>query len=292
MSEHIIKEQGDIWNTRVEQKMKELGLSQRKFIEKYKKEYRTGSQADVSKWIHIGEKDGRSGKPRNFPDFVTMKKIANILGVSVGYLIGETDYETFELERTCKYTRLDPAAIEAICNITSGKAIPPFHKYPDSQITGALNILLSSPILVDYLKKICELAQCIENERNPKEYFEEAVEKIPEHLRDDIVALWADAEDAIENKGIEGSKENWFYVDKLETAAVRDMEQPDLSERDINASKYALSEVHIKLIDDIVNSDTDKRLLPHYATREELEELLGINRGKSGTANQTEKKDD
>ena len=56
MSEHIIKEQGNLWNTRVEQRMKDLGLSQRKFIEKYKKEYGTGSQADVSKWIHVGQK--------------------------------------------------------------------------------------------------------------------------------------------------------------------------------------------------------------------------------------------
>lgn len=281
MSEHIIKEQGNLWNTRVEQRMKDLGLSQRKFIEKYKKEYGTGSQADVSKWIHVGEKDGRSGKPRNFPDFVTMKKIANVLGVSVGYLIGETDYETFELERTCKYTRLDPATIKAICDITSGKAIPPFYKYPDSQITGALNILLSSSMLVEYLKKICELAQCIDREKNPKQFFNEAVERIPEHLRDDIVALWADAEDAIKNRGVEGTKENWIYADTLETAALQDMAQPDLSERDINACKYALSEMHVKLVEGILTADSDKRLLPHYASKEELKRVLGDSSDKS-----------
>lgn len=277
MSEHIIKEFGETWNTRVDQRMKTLGLTQRKFIEKYKKVYGTGSQADVSKWIHVGEIDGRSEKPRNFPDFVTMKKIANILGVSVGYLIGETDYETFELERTCKYTGLDSSAITEICNITSGRAIPPFYKYPDPQITGALNLLLSTPVLFDYLKQICELAQCIDSEKNPKEFFDEALERIPKKLRDDIVALWADPEDAIENHGVEGSEENWAYARMLDEAAVCDMEQPDLTKRDVNASKYSLAEIHMKMIDDIMQSEDFRQLLPKYATKEDIEKMIQRN---------------
>lgn len=274
MSEPIIMSVEDIWNSRVEARMKDLKLSQRSFIKKYKDKFGTGSQSDVSKWVHVGAKDGKSKNPRKFPEFETMRRIAEVLEVSVGYLIGETDYESFDAEKVCKYTGLSSSAVKGLRNITSGKAVEPFFKYPDAQINSALNNLLNSPSLVEYLKKVSELAEYISRERNPKDYFDAASNKIPEALRDDVVALWADAEDAIENKGVAGTEEQWKYVKILDDAAMADMAQPDISERDVNACKYVLNEIHMKLVEEIMTPENIESMLPHYATEEEIKKLL------------------
>lgn len=255
MSKPIKKNVDQIWNERVEARMSELKLSQRSFIKKYKDRFGTGSQSDVSKWVHVGAKDGKTGKPRKFPEFETMKKIAEILEVSVGYLIGETDYESFELEKACDYIGLSSTAVNGIRDITTGKAIEPFHKYPDEQVTAALNNLLSTPSLAGYLKRISELALDISKEKNPTDHFDCEVNEIPERLRDAVVALWADAEDAIDNHGVEGTEEQWQYVKKLDDAAMADMAQPNIAEREVNTSKYALNEAHVKMIDEIMSSE-------------------------------------
>lgn len=126
MLEPIEKEKAKIWNGRFEKKMKDMGLSQYQFIDRYRERFKKGRQPDVSKWMHVGEVDSKTRKERGFPAFETMRNIAEILEVSVGYLIGETDFETFEMEQASKYMGLSPNAIEATRALTSGKAIPPF----------------------------------------------------------------------------------------------------------------------------------------------------------------------
>lgn len=273
MLKHIKQTKEDIWNTRFESRMNELGLSQRKFISIYKERFGTGSQADVSKWMHVGEIDGKSKRKRGFPAFETMRNIADVLGVSVGYLIGETDYESFEMERVSKCIGLSESALIGIRNITSGKVIPPFYKYGDPQITAALENLLLTPQIVDYLKGLCELAEAMNREQNPTDVFERTTKKIPESYRDDAIALWADAEEAVK-KGIEPTPELWAFANMLDDAACEDMYQPDMSAREIRSARYALQEIQIKLVDELISDGKYKQLLPHYATKEELEAII------------------
>lgn len=275
MEKHIIKTKEQIWNERFEQTMRVRNFSQRKFIELYRKKFGTGSQADVSNWLHIGEIDGRSKKKRHFPKFETMRNIAEILDVSVGYLIGETDYESFEMERATNYVGLSSNSISAIKSITSGKAIPPFYKYPDPQITAALEGVLINNTVVEYLKAICELAEAINGNYNPKNNFQKAVDQIPDMYRDVVCALWQDPEEAIKEKGIAPSDYLWELVKRLDDAACLDMIQPDILTREINAAKYALQESHTRMIDELMKSDRFRSLLPYYATSEELETIIG-----------------
>ena len=276
MLEHIEKTKAQIWNERFEKRMNELKLSQRKFSALYKERFGTGSQADVSKWMHIGEIDSRSKKGRKFPEFETMRNIAEILEVSVGYLIGETDFKTYEMEQVSRYTGLSPTAIEATRAVTSGKAIPPFYKYPDSQRTAALELFLSNSMLVEYLKSICDLAEAMDREKKQPNYFERAVKKIPEPYRNAAVELWSDPDEAAE-KGIKPTEELLAFADTLDDAACEDMRQPDVADREIKSAKYALQETHIKMIDEILSKGNVQKLLPHYATREEIKQLVGIN---------------
>ena len=277
MLNNIKKTREQIWNERFEQTMRARNFSQRKFIELYKAKFKTGSQADVSNWMHIGEIDGRTKKKRHFPKFETMRNIAEILGVSVGYLIGETDFESFEMERATNYVGLSSNSISAIKGITSGKAIPPFYKYPDPQSIAALEGILTNNTLVEYLKSICELAEAINRNHNPKNNFQKALDEIPEKHRDAVFTLWQDAEDAIEVKGVIPSEYLWELVKRLDDAACIDMMQPDMHTREINAAKYAAQESHSRMIDELMKSDRFRSLLPHYATSEELE---GVVSGK------------
>ena len=272
MLENIAKTKEQIWNERFEAGIKKIG-SQRKFISIYKAKYGRGSQADVSKWMHVGDVDGRTNKRRGFPTFETMRNIANVLGVSVGYLIGETDYETFDLERASKYLGLSSTSITAIRNITSGKAIPPFYKYPDEQRTAALEGFLENPMLVDYLKGICELAETISRKQKPKSCFEIAEKNIPEECREAAHALWRDSEEAIK-EGVNPTKELLAYVKFLDDAAIHELYQSETISREINAARYSLQEIHVKMMDQFVAPERLSNLLPHYASREEVETMI------------------
>lgn len=274
MLKHITQTKEQIWNARLEERMNMLGLSQRKFSSLYKEKFGTGSQADVSKWMHVGEVGGKTKRKRRFPTFETMRNIADILGVSIGYLIGETDYESFEMERASKCVGLSESALIGIRNITSGKVIPPFYKYGDPQRNAALESLLTNSQLVEYLKGLCELAEAMNREQNPTDVFERAVKRIPESCRDAAFALWEDAEKAVE-EGIEPTPELWAFVSMLDDAACEDMYQPDMRAREIRSAKYALQEIHMRLVDEIISDGKYKELLPHYATEEELDEIFG-----------------
>ena len=186
MSEHIKHSTADIWNERFRDRMIDLGLSQRAFIKKYKEKYGTGSQSDVSNWLHVGEVYGKKKQLRNFPDSKTMLRIANILEVSVSYLIGETDYSSFEMERASKLIGISEQSLLALKNITSGKSIPPFYNHPDQDINMTLEAMLVSPILLDYLKAIYMVKKSEQKKNNLENYFKEACDNIPESIRETL----------------------------------------------------------------------------------------------------------
>ena len=280
MLENITKTKEQIWNERLEHRMKEMNLSQRKFIAQYKSRFGTGSQADISKWMHVGDLDSRTKKPRRFPEFETMQKIAEILEVSVGYLIGETDFETFDQERASAYMGLSSSSITAIRNITTGKAIPPFYKYPNAQRTAALEKLLESTLLVDYLKDICDLAEVIDREKKQIDFFESAKMKIPEKYRNDAVALWDDPEKAV-NQGVIPTEELRAFIRFLDDAVSDELSQPDTAAREIKAARFALQERQSKIIDEIISPEKLSTLLPHYATHEELEAILNKSKNQN-----------
>ncbi len=252
-----------IWNKRVENRMKELKFSQRSFIKEYRKRFGTGSQSDVSKWMRIGEKDGKSGKLRKFPSFETMSKIAEILGVSVGYLIGETDYESFDMEKVSTYLGLSSSAITSIRNITSFKEYDPLDIYPDAQITDALELILTSSLLEEYLRSVCMLAKSIFHEKNPKSDFEEELKKIPDYMREDVLAVFDSSWRHDENPKISNVTDDIIKcAESLHNSAYEEAIQYEELKKQTNASKYAVNENHIKLIDEIMNSGDMKRMLP------------------------------
>ena len=113
-------------------------------------------------------------------------------------------------------------------------------------------MILSSPALLDHLQNLSDLLDAQKKELSQKNLFERAVNKIPFNLQKDAIELWYDSENAVENLGIVPSNELWSYVQLLDDAAVYDMKQPDIIEKEIKALRYALQESNIKIIDDIL----------------------------------------
>ena len=269
----------DIWNERFGMKMKEKGYSQRSFAEAYSKKYGkqkngaarksgTTSQTEVCKWLHVGELDGKTNKKRGFPAYETMKNIADLLDVDLGYLIGETDCATFDLKHTSEFLGLSTETVSAIRDITFGKKknsdkteSHEFNKsdydeyrlakkYPDSRRTAAFSFLVSSPSFVNYLYGLVNLAIAINNQKNPRSRFEMALSQIPEEFRDDAVKLFSDSENAIEN-GMCPTDRLWEYARKLETADYEDVCLPDELAMVVRAERYSLSEKHMELTKEI-----------------------------------------
>ena len=82
-----------IWNERLGKLIKKNFGTQKEFAQKFKETFGVGNQADVSRWINVGTLSAK-GKMIGFPEYPTMKKIATFFNVTVGYLTGETDYES------------------------------------------------------------------------------------------------------------------------------------------------------------------------------------------------------
>lgn len=108
------------WCNRLYKLMKEKNYTQKSFLKEYKEKYGGGTQANISRWLRVGSKI-ENGKTIGFPSYETMSNLADFFGVSVGYLIGETDYESFEMEKVCKFLGLEEETVKAIKGITSGE---------------------------------------------------------------------------------------------------------------------------------------------------------------------------
>ena len=105
------------WKTRLKECIDAGKYTQASFAEALNNKYGTAyGQKDVSRWLHTGDKikKGEIG----FPKYDTMVLIADFFNVDVGYLTGETDEDTFSLDKVCSYMGLNGEAIKVIREIT------------------------------------------------------------------------------------------------------------------------------------------------------------------------------
>ncbi len=258
-----IKEIADIWNNRLKNEIIKRYKSQKQFAEAYSNRYgeigtdgkkKRTFQADVNKWSHVGEFDGTINKNRGFPTFKTMYNLSDFLGVSISYLIGETDYESFDMEKASKYTGLSEASIQSIRKITSGKLPYLSKRISDEQINSALNLLLENPDFVEYLRCLCEVSISLK-ELTELEQFKKVYNSIPERYREDAAELYIDSEDAIA-KGIKPTDKLCKYAAELDDAAYKDIcnsEPINEARYYYKANKYDLEEKHRKMVSGLIN---------------------------------------
>jgi len=103
-----------------------------------------------------------------------------VFNVTLAYLIGESDYESFEEEQVCTYLNISPQAVQNIKKLTRGdvQRISPAGIEYYYQKRAAVSSLLSAPQLADYIESICELASSLEHEKKPHNYLEKVCDKL------------------------------------------------------------------------------------------------------------------
>ncbi|MDE1549832.1 helix-turn-helix domain-containing protein [Jeotgalibaca caeni] len=105
------------WNNRLQNCMEVNKYTQASLAEALNAKYGTNyGQKAVSGWLNIGviRKNGEV----SFPKFDTMVSIADFFNVDIGYLTGETNEDSFSLEKASSYLGLSTDAIKVIREIT------------------------------------------------------------------------------------------------------------------------------------------------------------------------------
>ena len=141
------------WKTRLKEYMDTGKYTQVSFAEALNNKYGTAyGQKDVSRWLHTGDKikKGEIG----FPKYDTMVLIADFFNVDVGYLTGETDEDTFSLDKVCSYMGLNGEAIKVIREITEiEKKTSYFGKYKRD----TFNKVLAAKEFPDFFESLYDL---------------------------------------------------------------------------------------------------------------------------------------
>ncbi len=149
------------WNKRLDEALKKRGYSQHKFKTELNKHYGTNfTQAMISDWLHVGEPSKRKdGTERHigFPVYTNMLIIADFLNVDVGYLTGETDMETFTVEKVSQYINLSEKSINAIKRITENRNFY-YEKTTQNRIT-ALNTFFSTNHFTELIDELVEMQE-------------------------------------------------------------------------------------------------------------------------------------
>ena len=141
------------WKIRLKECMDAGRYTQASFAEALNNKYGTAyGQKDVSRWLHTGDKikKGEIG----FPKYDTMVLIADFFNVDVGYLTGETDEDTFSLDKVCSYMGLNGEAIKVIREITEiEKKTSYFGKYKRD----TFNKVLAAKEFPDFFESLYDL---------------------------------------------------------------------------------------------------------------------------------------
>lgn len=280
----INEKRASIWCERFGRLMKENGYTQESFLKEYKKKYGGGTQANVSRWLGVGrviKKDGKT-KVIGFPSYENMLNIADFFGVTVGYLTGETDFETFEMEKACKQIGIDEDTGKAIKGIVTGESVEPFGKYEAKELGAAFRYLVTANNFPAFVKKVREYAGNVYYMKNPINYLGLAKQKISKDVVDLAIQCmdyqvihddeYGDIDDFKEN-GIERTEELLSAIQILNEAEDKGDGEAMMCERNVELSEYKLQKVYFEIIKEIVS---DKNLPEMAIPRNEDTNLIRI----------------
>ena len=253
-----------IWNERLSSLIDERYGSRKAFVEAYKNRYGIGNTADASRWVNVG---GKASKDEviGFPSYDTMRRIADFFGVTVGYLTGETDYNSFEMERACSYLGIDQSAGTAIERIAKQKGMSRFERYEKENYGSALCYLLAAGSFEDFIGGICQYAEAAFRQANPIDHLNgPKIQTIkPEIL--DLAIKYKDifCEEEIDDPA-EITDEVVDAIHILNDAEDRDYNQQFVLEQNMKLAKYELQERYFRLIEEILKPENLERIQAHY----------------------------
>lgn len=173
---HKIIEAQSNWNNRLYDQMNKKGCSQTGLAKELNINYNDSStQTTIYRWLHVGEKlNGAKG----FPTYENMMKIADFFNVDVGYLTGETDAESFTIEKAADFLGLSIDATNAIKDFTNKQSGITKNKIFSRNYIEMLNLVLTSKSFKDVLVALHDYKEAYEMiQKEEPDFFYELKEK-------------------------------------------------------------------------------------------------------------------
>ena len=251
------------WCSRLHKLMKEKNYTQKSFLKEYKEKYGGGTQANISRWLRVGSKI-ENGKTIGFPSYETMSNLADFFGVSVGYLIGETDYESFEMEKVCKFLGLEEETVKAIKGITFGENMGIGANSMSSEYKSAFRYILTASSFPVFIKEVREYAENVYRLKHPIKYMDIVSAKMRKDLFDLAVQCMdyqfiSDDEygriDDFEENSVEPTEELLEAIRILNDAQDQDYAQKCHIEQMVKLSEYELQKIYFEVIKELTKEE-------------------------------------
>lgn len=251
------------WCNRLYKLMKEKNYTQKSFLKEYKEKYGGGTQANISRWLRVGSKI-ENGKTIGFPSYETMSNLADFFGVSVGYLIGETDYESFEMEKVCKFLGLEEETVKAIKGITSGENMGIGANSMCGEYKSAFRYILTASSFPVFIKEVREYAENVYRLKHPIKYMDIVSAKMRKDLFDLAVKCMdyqciSDGKygriDDFEENSVEPTEELLEAIRILKDARDEDYAQKCHIEQMVKLSEYELQKIYFEVIKELTKEE-------------------------------------
>lgn len=265
------------WCSRLHKLMKEKNYTQKSFLKEYKEKYGGGTQANISRWLRVGSKI-ENGKTIGFPSYETMSNLADFFGVSVGYLIGETDYESFEMEKVCKFLGLEEETVKAIKGITFGENRGIGANSMSSEYKSAFRYILTASSFPVFIKEAREYAENVYRLKHPIKYMDIVSAKMRKDLFDLAVQCMdyqfiSDDEygriDDFEENSVEPTEELLEAISILNDAQDKDYAQKCYIEQMVKLSEYELQKIYFEVIKELTKEEhLPDMVIPMYVEKD------------------------
>lgn len=256
----------NFWNKRLEGLIKEKYQTQVSFLKAFQARYHAGTQADVSRWCRVGKSvKGRNGKLTKigFPSFETMNRIAEFFDVDIGYLIGETEYDTFEMEKACTALHIDKSAGKALRGIATGDKLGLAGMLYADQYQATLKYLITSDSFLPLVEGLRNLAVIKHETLYPKNCLADAIQKVdPDilNLARECCDYGAGEEPSDRVKEFlsqypEREQELRDAVFALSEGADIDFAESEKNSLSLKLAEYDLQKAYFKLIDEVTAAE-------------------------------------
>jgi len=274
----IVDKVSQIWNERLSSLINDRYGTIKAFAAAYKDKYGIGNATDAGHWINVGGKKTKD-QDIGLPSYDTMRRIADFFGVTVGYLTGETDYHSFEMERACNYLGLNQVAGEAIQRITKLNGMTRFERYQKENYGSALCYLLSADNFEDFLGGICQYAEAAFRQMHPINYMNSPD---VQSIKPEVLELALKYREVCYGEEVDDPSEITDEVidaiDILSKAEGRGYNQQFELEQNVKLAKYDLQEKYFRLIEEILQPENLRQIQAHYyetfASVEELKKRI------------------
>lgn len=299
MTSNISKGEKEIWATRAKTwnknfrkcRLKAGYKSQKEFAKAFKEKYGISNQADISRWERVGEVIERNKQVRDeqgtktirkpgtigFPSYENMKRAADFFGVTVGYLTGETDFVSFDMEKACTYFEINEATGKSIQKITRPPHMYSFDFLFRKEHRSALEYMLNAESFKLFIEELCHLAVTIRRKQNPINYVENLkTEFDPEVV--DLASKFMGRIQSEETLDIPETEEFENVLHRVEEADALETKEFLEIDRQLKADRYALYELYVRLVDEIVSDShldaMTKKYMHAFTSIEEMRHCI------------------